>query len=117
MTVDGSCRAVSPSRATSRAAVPIAAPIAATATTHETRPRLMPMLPQTRGTSTARLLGAQAAAEERQHVILEPIGNAAGVRARVDLERVGDAVAIEHVVELARVDAQAVLIADVDGDG
>ena len=47
---------------------------------------------------------------------LEAVGYGAGVRAGKDLEGVGYAVAIENVVELAGIDAQSILIADVDGD-
>ena len=43
-------------------------------------------------------LKAQILAEERNHVVLEPVRNRAGMRARVDLEAVGDSVVIEDVM-------------------
>jgi hypothetical protein len=64
----------------------------------------------------AAILKAQVLAEERQNVVLKAVGDRAGVRAGKDLEGVGDAVAIENVVELAGVDAQAILITNVNGD-
>ena len=49
-------------------------------------------------------------------MLLKADGDVARVRPRVDLERVRDAVLIEHVVQLPGIDAQSVLIADVDRD-
>src|SRR3954470_14602429 len=69
---------------------------------------------------TASLFGGlerQRPAEERHDVLLKPNRHVARVGSRVDLERVRDPVLIEHVVQLSGVDAQPVLIADVDRDG
>src|SRR5664280_286643 len=81
--------------------------------------------PRTRSTQTGRcryalaaaFLRAQVLAEERHDVVLEAVGHGAGVGAVIDLEAVGDAVARENVVKLAGVDAQAVLVANIHGDG
>ena len=50
-------------------------------------------------------------------MILKSIRHRAGVRARIDLKAVRDAILVEDLVQLAGIDAQAVLIAHVDGDG
>lgn len=60
---------------------------------------------------------AQILTEERQHMILEPIGDCAGVRARVDLKAVCDSVVIQNGMQLPGVDAQAILVAHVHSDG
>jgi hypothetical protein len=63
------------------------------------------------GDSVARIasslgrLERQGPAEERDHMLLKPNGDVAGVCSRIDLERVRDAVMIEHVMQLAGVDA------------
>src|SRR3954464_4668265 len=56
------------------------------------------------------------AAEERQHVLLEPHRDMAGVGAGIDLEVVLDAVGGEDVVKLAGIGLEVVLIPDVDRD-
>ena len=50
-------------------------------------------------------------------MLLKPDSDVARVRSGVHLERVRDAVLIERVVQLPGIDAQPVLVADVDGDG
>lgn len=54
--------------------------------------------------------------EKWQHVILESIGDGADMRAGIDFEAVRDAVVVKDSVEFASVDAQAILIADVNRD-
>src|SRR5271168_1393026 len=60
---------------------------------------------------------AEVFAEERHNVILKPIRDGASMRARIDFEAVRDSVLIEKIMELAGINAQAVLIAYVHGDG
>ena len=62
-------------------------------------------------------LKAKILAEERHHVILEAVGDGAGMRAGVDFKAVRDAVGVEYVVQLDGVEAQAILVADIHGDG
>ena len=50
-------------------------------------------------------------------MILEAVGNSAGMRAVIDLEPVRDAIAVQHIVQLGSVEAQAVLVANIDRDG
>ena len=45
---------------------------------------------------------AEILTEERQHMILESIGDCAGVRAGVDLKAVCDSIVIEDIVQLGR---------------
>src|SRR6188508_186389 len=59
---------------------------------------------------------AQVLAEEGQDVVLEPVTEPAGVIARIDLETMGDPVGVEYLVEPRGVAAQAILVADVDGN-
>src|SRR5689334_23179514 len=73
--------------------------------------------PYTMAVSSLRGLERQRAAEERDDMFLEAHGNIARVRPRIDVERIRDAVLIEGVVQPAGIDAQAVLVADVDRDG
>src|SRR5690242_14486665 len=70
------------------------------------------------GQSDSSLAGGelQMIAEERQYVILKPKGHVADVRAGIDFEAVGDAVAVKNVVKLSRIEAQTILIADIDRD-
>src|ERR1017187_4625781 len=65
---------------------------------------------------TARL-EAQVLAEEWHHVVLEAIGDGAGVRAVIELKSVRDAVLVEHFVQLDGIHAQSILIAYINGDG
>jgi signal transduction histidine kinase len=60
---------------------------------------------------------AEILAEERQNVVLEAIGDCAGVRAGINLEAVCDSVAIEDVVELGGIESQAILIAHIHCNG
>jgi hypothetical protein len=62
-------------------------------------------------------LEAEIFAEERHHVILEAICDGAGVCARVNLKAVHDSVVVEDIVQLGCIEAQAVLIAHIHGDG
>ena len=50
-------------------------------------------------------------------MVLEAVGDCADMRAGIDFKCIRDPVAIEDGVELACVDAQAILIAYVHGDG
>jgi hypothetical protein len=54
---------------------------------------------------------AQVLAEEGHDVVLEAIGDCAGVGSVIDLEAIDDAVAVEDIVQLGGIEAQAVLIA------
>ena len=56
---------------------------------------------------------AQILAEERHHVILESVGDRAGVRPRINLKAVRDSVVVHDVMQLGGVKAQAVLVAHV----
>jgi hypothetical protein len=67
-----------------------------------------------RTSSFAGFGGAEIFAEEWEDVILEAVGDGAGVGAVINLEAVGDAVGVEDFVELRHVEAEAVLIADVE---
>src|SRR5207247_2174314 len=104
---------------TSSTATPESAANAAAAASPQASQAARPVRDTTRrepGSKRSGLVGAQRAMEERQHVVLESVGHLARVRARVDLERIGDPVAVECVVKLGRVDAETVLVANVDGD-
>ena len=59
---------------------------------------------------------AEALAEERQHVVLESIGNCADMRAGVDFKAVRDSVVIENGVQFHSIEPQPVLIADIHRD-
>ncbi len=48
-------------------------------------------------------------------MILEAIGDGAGVRARIDLEVVRDPILIENIVQFAGIDTQAVLVTNIHG--
>ena len=50
-------------------------------------------------------------------MILEAIGDGAGVRAVIELKGVRDAVLVEHFVQLDGIHAQSILIAYINGDG
>ena len=50
-------------------------------------------------------------------MVLESIGYRTGMRAGVDLKAVCNSVVIQDLVQLDRVEAQSILIADVDRDG
>src|SRR3954470_3549378 len=47
-------------------------------------------------------------AEERQHMILESVGDGTGVRAGIDLELVRDSISIENLMQLASIDPQII---------
>src|SRR4051794_24594242 len=107
MTVDGSCMPGSPSRSTPANAGITSRSIAA-ATQYDF------MFARA---SARRGFEGQRAAEERQHEVLKPDRDVAGVGARVDDEVVLDAVGGQHVVQFTGIHPQTVLVADVDGDG
>ena len=54
---------------------------------------------------------AEILAEEWQHVVLESIGDCAGVRTRVNFKAVSDSVVIEDGVQFYGIESQPVLIA------
>jgi hypothetical protein len=62
-------------------------------------------------------LEAKILVEERHYVILKSIRDGAGVRAGIDLKTICNSVLIEDVVQLDGIEAQAVLIAHIHGDG
>src|ERR1035438_541929 len=50
-------------------------------------------------------------------MILEAVGNGAGMSAGIDLEGMGDAVSVQDVMQLACVGPQTVLVSHIHGDG
>src|SRR3954464_13850159 len=60
---------------------------------------------------------AEILTEERQDMVLESIGDCAGVRAGIDLKGVCDPIVIEDIVQRDGIEPQSVLIADVHRDG
>src|SRR5271165_5348539 len=56
-------------------------------------------------------------AKERDDMILEAIRDAAGVSTGIDFEGMLDGVQIENIVQFLGIDAQSVLVADIDRDG
>jgi hypothetical protein len=49
-------------------------------------------------------------------VILETVGDAAGMGAGIDLECVGDAVRVQDVMQLAGVNPETILVTDIHGN-
>src|SRR5262245_32222586 len=77
---------------------------------------LMFLVKQRRVTLVALLRRAQPLAEEGHHEILESNPHRARVRARIDVERMHEPIPVKQIMQFARVDAQPILIADVNGN-
>ena len=60
--------------------------------------------------SPAMVRRAQILIEERDYVVLEAIGDGAGMGSVIHLEAIPDAVALQGLVEVLRVEAETVLI-------
>ena len=60
---------------------------------------------------------AEILTEERQDMVLESIGDCAGVCAGIDLKGVCNPIVIEDIVQPDGIEAQTVLVADVHSDG
>ena len=63
-----------------------------------------------------KILETEILAKEGHHVLLEAIGDRAGVRARIDLEAVRDSILIQNIVQFSVIDTQAILVTNVQGD-
>src|SRR3954453_821006 len=80
-------------------------------------------VPRKRTTSTdfpgilPRVREQEDSAEERDHIVLDPKGDVAGMGPVIDLESIGDAILIQGIVKPLRIVFQPIFVANVDRDG